>query len=243
MQLLIVSYLAGVLTALAPCILPLLPVIVGGSTLEHESNKRWKRPLIITSSLAVSVVLFTFLLKASTSLLGVPTYVWSVISGSIVILLGISTLFPHLWERFTLIIGLSKKSSLLMQKSSSQKKDFFKDVLMGTSLGPVFSSCSPTYALIVAIVLPESLFKGTVYLIAYAVGLASVLLLISFAGKSVVEKLGWLADPSGWFRKVVGALFIIVGIFVLTGLDKDLQAYILEQGWYAPVERIEQRLR
>lgn len=243
MQLLIVSYLAGILTALAPCILPLLPVIVGGSTLETESKKRWKRPVAITGSLAVSVVLFTFLLKASTSLLGVPGYVWGIISGSIVILLGLSVLFPHLWEKVALKSGLTKKSSLLMQKSSSHKQGLFKDILMGTSLGPVFSSCSPTYALIVAIVLPESLFKGTVYLVAYALGLASILLLISFAGKSAVDKLGWLADPSGWFRKVVGILFIIVGFAVLTGLDKDLQAYILQQGWYAPIEKFEIKMR
>lgn len=243
MQLLIVSYLAGVLTALAPCILPLLPVIVGGSSLDIDSKKNWRKPFIITGSLAASVILFTFLLKFSTSLLGIPNYVWGIISGTIVILLGISTLFPQSWEKVALKSGLTKKSSSLMQKTSSQNNQLFKDFLMGASLGPVFSSCSPTYALIVAIVLPESLFRGTAYLIAYALGLASILLLISFAGKSAADKLGWIANPSGWFRKFVGVLFIIVGIFVLTGYDKDIQAYILEQGWYAPVERLEQKLR
>ena len=62
--LLITSFLAGILTVAAPCVLPLLPVIVGGSLMdEHRS-----RPLIIAVSLALSVILFTLLLKVFTTI-------------------------------------------------------------------------------------------------------------------------------------------------------------------------------
>lgn len=243
MQLFVVSYLAGVLTVAAPCILPILPVIVGGSILESKQKNKWSRPLLITGSLAISIVLFTFLLKATTSLIGVPQYVWSVVSGSIVLILGIFTLFPNLWDHISQKTGLKTNSSLLMQKSAEKKSFIAKDILMGLSLGPVFSSCSPTYALIVAIVLPESLFKGTTYLLSYVFGIVSILLVISVAGGSMVKKLGLLSNPSGWLRKVIGISFIIVGLAVATGLDKDLQSYILQKGWYAPIEQIEMKLR
>ncbi len=242
MHLIVVSFFAGVLTVLAPCILPLLPVIVGGSIAVDDNKKQWWRPLIITGSLAVSVVVFTLLLKATTSLLGVPQYVWNSISGIIVLVFGVSLLFPHAWEWLALKSGLYGQSNKLMQKTGSAKPGVLKDVLMGASLGPIFSSCSPTYALIVAVVLPQSFLQGLAYLVAYALGLASVLLLIAVSGQSLVRKMGWLSNPSGWFRRTVGVLFIVVGLAVLTGLDRDFQAYVLERGWYDPIMKLEQKL-
>ncbi len=242
MHVLIVSYFAGVLTVAAPCILPLLPIIVGGSIALDDTKKRWWRPLVITGSLAASVVIFTLLLKATTSLLGVPQIVWNSISGIIVLLFGISLLFPHLWEWFALKSGLHGQSSRLMQHTGRAQPGLGKDMLLGASLGPVFSSCSPTYALIVAVVLPSSFYEGLGYLIAYALGLATVLLLIAVAGQSLVRKLGWLSNPSGLFRKVVGALFVVVGLAVLTGLDRNFQSYVLERGWYDPIMKLEQKL-
>lgn len=72
MTLFIVSFLAGALTILAPCVLPLLPVVLAGSLTE---KKRWY-PYVVTLSLAFSVVLFTVVLKASTLLIDIPTAFW-----------------------------------------------------------------------------------------------------------------------------------------------------------------------
>jgi len=241
MALFILSFIAGVLTVAAPCILPLLPLIVGGSAVAGKDTKRWYRPLVITTSLAVSVIIFTLILKASTSLLGVPQTVWSTISGIIVLLLGLNLLFPAAWEKLMIATRLPITSNKLLGKTLTDK-GVGKDILTGAALGPVFSSCSPTYALIVAAVLPASFAQGFLYLVAYALGLASVLLLIAIAGQAVVQKLGWLSNPSGWFRRVIGVLFIIVGLAVIMGADKKFQAYVLDNGWYDPIIRLEQRL-
>ncbi len=241
MALLVLSFIAGVLTVAAPCILPLLPVIVGGSIVGDKNQSRWYRPLVIAASLAVSVVIFTLLLKATTTLLGVPQSVWSTISGIIVLLFGLNLLFPAAWEKLMVATRLPITSNALLGKTLG-KKGIGKDVLLGAALGPVFSSCSPTYALIVAAVLPESFARGLAYLIAYALGLASVLLLVAIAGQTAVKKMGWLSNPGGWFRRATGILFIVVGLAVLLGLDKNFQAYVLENGWYDPIMRFEQRL-
>ena len=242
MTLLILSFMAGVLTVAAPCILPLLPVIVGGSiAVGGEKKQLWYRPLIITGSLAVSVIVFTLLLKATTVLLGVPQSVWNVFAGSIVLLFGITLLFPILWEKLMTATRLNLAANRLMGRSY-KKRGIMRDILLGASLGPVFSSCSPTYALIVAAVLPVSFAEGFIYLLAYALGLASVLLLVAVAGQALVKKLGWLSNPDGWFRRTVGVLFIIVGAAVIFGLDRDFQAYVLEQGWYDPIMNLEQSL-
>ena len=238
--LIFVSLAAGVLTVAAPCVLPLLPVIVGGSIVADGADSRrarW-RPYVIAGSLAVSVIAFTLLLKATTALLGVPTQVWQIISGVIVILLGINLLFPALWESLSTRLGLGNRSNKVLD-SSVQRQSVWGDVLTGAALGPVFSSCSPTYALIVATVLPVSFAEGLLYVTLYAIGLAVPLLLIALAGRTAARRLGWLADPRGWFRRSMGVLFIIVGIVVIIGADKALQTLILDLGWYDPIADLE----
>ncbi|HEX6258313.1 MAG TPA: cytochrome c biogenesis protein CcdA [Candidatus Saccharimonadales bacterium] len=244
-ELAIISFVAGVLTVAAPCILPVLPVVVGGSVLHGaSSNKRTslKHPLVIVVSLAVSVFIFSLLLKATTLFLGIPATLWSFVSSAIVILLGITFLFPSLWERLMIMTGWQIGANKLMAKSQNSD-GIAKDILLGAALGPVFNSCSPTYALIIAAVLPASLATGLVYLLAYSLGLASVLLLISLFGRVVVNKLKWLSNPNGLFKKMVGIVFIIVGLAVLLGLDKNVQTYILENGWYDPIMKVEESFR
>lgn len=235
----IVSLLAGVLTVAAPCVLPLLPVIVGGSIVADGDARRARwRPFVIAASLAVSVIVFTLLLKATTALLAIPPQVWQVISGVIVILLGVNLLFPALWERLSTRLGWGDRSNRALD-ASVQRQSVGGDILTGAALGPVFSSCSPTYALIVAAVLPVSFAEGLLYVTLYAIGLALPLLLIALAGRSAARRLGWLADPRGWFRRSMGVLFIIVGVIVIVGADKALQTLILDLGWYDPIADLE----
>lgn len=243
MFLLVLSFLAGVLTIAAPCVLPLLPVIVGGSIVDDDKGKRdWVKPLIVVGSLAISVIAFTLLLKASTSLLGVPVMVWQIIAGAIVILLGLHMLLPGLWEKATSRFNLLGKSYVTLGKAE-RREGYTGAVLTGAALGPVFTSCSPTYAFIVAVSLPASFALGFSYLVAYAIGLSVTLLLVAYLGRAFVQKVGWLSDPNGTFRKVIGILFIVVGLVVIFGLDKTLQTYILDQGWYAPIGNFEESLR
>lgn len=225
MFLLIGAFFAGALTALAPCILPLLPVIVGGSMSGNIHDK--KRPLIIVGSLAVSLFLFTLLLKATTLLIDVPPQVFTYASGAILVILGISFLFPSLYERLILVLNLQLKSQHLLGKANI-KRGALGAILTGAALGPVFSSCSPVYAYILATVLPVNFGLAMVYIIAYIVGLSAMLLLIGFVGQKFVRRLRFAANPKGWFNRIIAVLFIIVGIFIITGFDKRFQTYISE---------------
>lgn len=227
MLLLLVSFLSGALTVLAPCILPVLPIIIGGSV--QGGQKR--NPYIITGSLAVAIVLFTLMLKFSTAFINIPQGVWSAISGGILIIFGLISLFPRAWDAISVKLGLANRSEQLLN-SSREQKTRLGDVLIGLSLGPVFSSCSPTYFLILATVLPRSLATGIIYLIAYALGLALVLLLISLLGQRFIQKARWAANPNGWFKRGLGVLFVLVGIFILTGADKRVQTFLLEKGYF-----------
>lgn len=233
--LLLTSFLAGLLTILAPCVLPLLPVIVGGSA---GSRNKWY-PLILVTSLSLSVILFTLILKASQFLIDVPQNFWKILSGGIVLIFGLAWLFPKGWEFISNKLNLLGRSQKNLAEAR-QVESAWGAVLMGAALGPVFSSCSPTYFVILATVLPVSFGLGMIYLLAYGVGLAFMLGLIAFFGQKLTSKLGWIANPEGLFKKIMGLLLILVGIAVISGLDKKLEERILDAG--LGVTQLEQSL-
>ncbi len=238
MPLLIVAFLAGCLTVAAPCILPLLPVVLTGSV--ASERRHWVRPAIIIASLAVSVFVFSLLLKATTALLGVPQLFWQIVSGVIVTLFGLNYLFPALWRQITLVTGIYSKTGAALQAASTTQ-GYKGEILLGAALGPVFNSCSPTYALIVATILPVSFGLGTSYLLAYVLGLALALTLIAWFGRAVVTRLGWAITERGWFRILLGLILVVVGLSVTFGYDKKAQTYVLEKGWYDAISNLEQR--
>lgn len=236
MTLLVISFVAGVLTVLAPCVLPLLPVVLGSSA---SGRSKWT-PYVVVGALSLSIIAFTFLLKASTTFIMVPPQVWTYLSGGILFLFGLVLLFPALWEKLP---GLSKFSagSNRIVGTGYQKKTFWGDALIGAALGPVFSSCSPTYFVILASVLPASFALGTAYLLAYTAGLALALLLIGLFGQRAADKLTWLADPRGWFKRGIGVLFIVLGVLIATGYEKKLEVAILDSGYF-DITKVEQFL-
>ncbi len=240
MLLLVISFIAGVLTVLAPCILPLLPVVIGGTLSDGGVggfNK--KKAFTIIISLGISVILFTLLLKASTLFIDIPEYVWKWISGGIIIFFGLVTLFPSLWESSTMA-RISARANILLGKGD-QKHNFLGDVIVGAALGPVFSTCSPTYFIVLATVLPVSPAKGMFYLLAYTVGLCLSLLIVSIVGQKIMSRLNIVADPNGWFKRTLGIIFLIVGIAIIGGLDKKAQLFLLNSGFF-DVTKIEQKL-
>ena len=238
MLLLLISFVSGVLTILAPCILPLLPVIVGHSITDTTPSRR--RLFVVVVSLAISVILFTLLLKASSLLIDIPQDFWKWISGGIIFFFGITMLFPSIWEKFSFANTLSLKSNKVL--GEGYKKDsIWGDVIIGASLGPIFSACSPTYFVILATVLPVSPVLGLVYLLAYVAGLSLALTCVALLGQKIMEKVGKVSDPRGWFKKTFGVIFILVAIAIISGYDKKLQIDLLDAG-FLDVTKIEQQL-
>jgi len=236
MAFLAVAFLAGVLTVLAPCILPLLPVVIGASA----TGRSRATPYIVVGSLAASILLFTYLLKISTAFISVPPQVWMYLSGGILVLFGLTLVFPSIWERVPGINALSRGGNKLIG-TGHQKRSVWGDVLIGAALGPVFTTCSPTYFVILASILPVSFALGTLYIFAYILGLSLVLLLIALFGQRFADRLAGVADPRGYTKRVIGILFIVLGLILATGYEKKIQTLILDSGYF-DVTKLEQRL-
>ena len=238
MLLLLISFISGVLTILAPCILPLLPVIVGHSITDTTPSRR--RLFVVVASLAVSVILFTLLLKASSLLIDIPQDFWKWISGGIIFFFGVTMIFPSIWERFSFANTISLKSNKVLGEGY-KKNSIWGDVIIGASLGPIFSACSPTYFVILATILPVSFFLGIIYLFTYVLGLSLALIVVALLGQKIMAKVGKVSDPRGWFKKIFGVIFILVAIAIISGYDKKLQISLLDAG-FLDVTKIEQKL-
>jgi cytochrome c biogenesis protein CcdA len=244
------ALVAGVLTTLAPCVLPLLPVVVGGSlgpTLDREPVPSGstatrtrvlaghRRAVVVTASLGASVVLFTLLLKVSTALIGLPVGLWQLLSGGVLLLLGLTQLLPAVWDAVSTRWMLGARAGSRLSSAGSHD-GVAGAVLTGAALGPVFSSCSPLYAYLVVTLLPAEPLFGLVLLLAYVVGLCGTLLAVALLGQRAVRRLRWAADPHGRARRVLGLVLVAVGLLVLTGADKELQAWLLEHSPWRPWE-------
>jgi cytochrome c biogenesis protein CcdA/thiol-disulfide isomerase/thioredoxin len=223
MFLLFGAFIAGILTVLAPCVLPLLPVIIGGSISGDSKDKR--RPILIATSLAISLILFTVLLKATTLLINVPPQAFTYISGGIIVALGLAVLFPFSYANIIGRLGLEHRAQSLLGKGTSNHNAWLGPVIIGAALGPVFSSCSPVYAYILATVLPAHFATAMSYIISYVIGLSLILLAISFYGQRLTRQLRFASNPNGVFQRSLGVLFILVGILILTGSGTKLQVW------------------
>jgi cytochrome c biogenesis protein CcdA len=227
-QLIVVSFIAGILTILAPCILPLLPILLGTSA---DSEKKRNRATVVIASLLVSITVLTLLIHGTSNFFNIDTGVLRAFSAVIITVVGVVMLFPHIWEKISAALKLNSSSNKLLGKAMS-KDGTLGAVLIGAALAPVFSSCSPTYGIIIASILPQNFATGAFYLLWYILGLGIVLALIAVLGRKFISKIGWATDPNGWFKRAVGALFLIIGIAVMFNLDKSFEIWVLQLDFY-----------
>lgn len=150
------------------------------------------------------------------------------------------TLFPNIWTSVSGKLGFERGSQKLLHHQS-EKQGIFKYIGIWFALWPIFSSCSPTYALILAIILPASLIWGISALIAYILWLATVLLLIAFLWQKVISKMWWASAAHGKFKRILWVIFIVIGVCIITGLDKKIEIKLLDM-WILNTTNFEQNI-
>ncbi len=237
LTIILISFFSWILTVLAPCVLPLLPVILWGSL----AGKSKKRPYIIIASLIVSLFLFTIILKASTILIDVDPSFWEYFAGWLLVLFSVTLIFPKVWTKLMHITGIERFSQNSLE-SANQREWIGWPIALGAALWPVFSSCNPTYTILLATILPASITQGLIGLLAYFIGLWIILLLIVHFGRSIIGRFAFFSNPNGIFRKVLGIIILIVWILVLTGYIKKIETYIIEKNVFINTNMIDNKL-
>lgn len=218
------SLAAGSLTTLSPCVFPLLPVVIGG-TLQRNRFA----PLAMGLGLALSVATVGMLLGALGPALGLDAD--AVRTGGAVLLIAFALvmLVPAWSERFTrwmLPIASSANAASMRLDAGSP----LGALLLGGVLGLVWSPCSgPLLGSALTLVASEGgVARGGVVLGLFGIGAAIPLVGVAYASRAGFVRVrdGVLARIEG-VRRGFALLLALVGVAILTGGDKWLEAQVL----------------
>jgi cytochrome c biogenesis protein CcdA/thiol-disulfide isomerase/thioredoxin len=239
-----IGFLAGLVTALSPCVLPVLPGILAASSLSAGSAPAFgadpgagtlastalaqvsrRRPYLIVAGLLTSFTLLTLLGATLISVLGVPSGLLRGIALVTIIGVGLGLLVPGIGHQ------LEKVFYRFGNRAPVRGGSAF---VFGLTLGVVFVPCAgPVLAAITVLAASEGLTAGLVVLtLAFAAGLAIPLLLVARLGVGMGRR---LSDRMPIVRKVAGAVFVATGLAMAFGLADAVQRAV--PGYVAAVQQ------
>lgn len=213
--LIVFAFLAGIVTILSPCILPVLPIVLSGSIIEGK-----RRPLGIVTGFVLSFTFFTLFLSAIVHATGLPPDALRILAILVIGIFGVSLLIP----KFQVWIETAF-SRLANAAPKNQGNGFTSGFFMGLSLGLVWAPCvGPILASIIALALTGTVNGETfVITLAYAIGTAIPMFAILNGGRNLVQK---LPNPAN-IQKFFGVVMILIAIAMYLNLDRKFQTYIL----------------
>lgn len=218
------SLVAGSLTTLSPCVFPILPLVIGGAV---QANRL--APVAMGVGMASSFALIGMVLGLIGPALGVDGD-WVRIAGAVLLLgFGVVMLVPALNERFTNLV--TPLASSANNASVRLKPDsLWGALLLGALLGLVWSPCSgPLLASALTLVASEGgAAQGGLILGLFGVGAAIPLVVVAYASRSGFNSMrGWVMTRIDTIKKSFGVLLLLLGVAILTGGDKWLEAQIV----------------
>lgn len=218
--------LAGALSTLSPCVLPLIPVLVAAAVSAH----RWGAVALgvgLASSFAV-VGLFVATLGAS---LGLDPDTFRIVGAAFLALFGLILLIPWLrnhFERVTSRMSNSGNSVLSRITGNGLNGQF----VVGAVLGIVWSPCvGPTMGAATTLASQgRNLTQITFLMLAFGIGAAAPLVLLgSLSRARMLAMRGGLLSVGHYGKQAFGLVMVILGALIATGIDKSLEAWILDR--------------
>jgi cytochrome c-type biogenesis protein len=217
LSLLGLAFLAGLATIFSPCILPILPILVGRALQSHRHG-----PLALVLGLALSFALTGILLGFSAQFIGSLTSLLR--QGAIVLLflLGVSAAFPKLGH------WAFSRFSIMQVQPQPQAQGLWGEFWVGTQLGLVWVPCAgPILGSIITLVaVKQAILSGFVALLAYALGAGIPMLAIAYGSQNVSLKLRWLYPYMENIQRTSGVLIAASAVAILLGWDNQLQVLL-----------------
>jgi cytochrome c biogenesis protein CcdA/thiol-disulfide isomerase/thioredoxin len=235
--LLVFAFLAGLVTVLSPCILPVLPVVLSGSVGGGRA-----RPLGIITGFAVGFTVFTLALTALVKLLGISADLLRYVAAGIIFAFGLVMVVPPIKNAFMrLASGFSRVGGRAVQPSGSG--GYPGGIVLGLSLGLVWTPCvGPIMASVIALAVTSKVDVGAVFItVAYTLGTSIPLFLIMLGGRGLLHRFSFFNRHSDSVQKLFGGLMIVTALALFTGADRQFQDFILKEfpGYGAGLTSIE----
>lgn len=217
--------IAGVLSTLSPCVLPLLPLVLAAAATTHRLG-----PVVLACGLALSFVSIGIFVALIGFSIGLDLAIFRMVAGVLLIVFGAVLTAPSLQLR------LAMASSPLVDWADRRLGGFDTGGLtgqfgLGLLLGAIWTPCvGPTLgAASLMAARGENLAQIVVTMMAFGIGAALPLLILGFLSRETLKR--WRERMLGAGRNgktVLGWLLILFGGLVISGLDKRLEASLVE---------------
>ncbi len=221
----IISYLAGILTCLSPCILPVLPFIMGSSLQKSRLG-----PVLLCAGLITSFSILGGILISTGSLLGVSQGVVKTFASILMILIGIILISSKSQEILAhLLSNFSNKADRFLSKFD-HLNHYLAQFLVGTLLGILWSPCAgPTLGGSMALAAKDGFTSEFLFsMVAFSAGATTPMLLIAYSTQSVlIKKRANIISASSAIKIIFGWSLLLIGMLTITGFDKQMESIIL----------------
>ncbi|MFA6180399.1 MAG: cytochrome c biogenesis CcdA family protein [Candidatus Methylopumilus sp.] len=218
------SFIAGTLSTLSPCVLPLVPILISSALNTHRYG-----PFALALGLATSFTVVGVVLASIGAAIGLDQTVLRMVAASLLILFGLILFSSALQEKFAVAAsGLSGGGQSLLNRISAGT--LFGQFLLGLILGIVWSPCvGPTLGATITLASQgQNLAHVTLVMALFGIGAGVPLILLGLLSRQAMMKFRnklFMAGAVG--KKILGGFLLLVGILILTGGDKQLETLVV----------------
>lgn len=218
------SVIAGILSTLSPCVLPLIPILVGTALAAHRYG-----PVALASGLALSYALAGIFLATIGLAIGLDQVVFRNIAAGLSIVFGLVLVSEQLQASFAeFTSGLSSGGQPLLERISTGSLN--GQFLLGCLLGILWSPCvGPTLgAALILASQGKDLMHVSLVMALFGIGAAIPLAALGMMSqKAMMHVKKKLLATGKLGKKLLGALLLLLGFLVITGWDKLFEAWVL----------------
>jgi cytochrome c-type biogenesis protein len=219
------GYVAGVLSTLSPCVLPLLPILIATALAQHRYG-----PLALAGGLTLSFAAVGLFIATIGVAIGLDPGVLRQAAAVLLIGFGIVLLVPALQARFALATArLGSSGGGLLARVSA--RGWVGQFLVGLVLGLVWSPCvGPTLGAASTLASQGShLTQIALLMLLFGLGAGTPLLLIgTLSREAMARSRGALLAAGQGGKWLLGALLVAIGLFILTGWDRGVEAWAVD---------------
>jgi len=216
------ALLAGVLTIASPCVLPILPLVLGSAVIRTNRS----RPLFIVLGFVLTFAALGMLLASVSQYVAVAQNIVRNIAIAMLGLAGLSMLWraPYEWA----MAGLNARLYSLGIRAGNGGSGNVGGFTLGMSLGAVWTPCAgPVLASILVLVTrAQHLTWSATLLLLYAVGAGIPMIVIAYGGQLVTKRVRYVARHAQLLQKIFGLLIVMTAIAIYFQVDTQFYAWL-----------------
>jgi cytochrome c-type biogenesis protein len=219
------AFAAGLLSILSPCVLPLVPIVLGAAIVAHPLGA-----LALAAGLALSFTVLGLLLALVGFGLGLDAGMFRVAAAAIMIALGAVLLVPA-WQARLAAAGGPLSSWTDRRFGGFASSGLAGQFAIGLLLGAVWSPCvGPTLGAASLLASQgQDLARVTLTMAVFGIGAALPLVLLGLLSRATLMRVRSKLMSAGKFGKgALGAAFILIGVAIVSGTDKKIEAALVE---------------